>query len=100
MAQAKSISQILKGQSFAALYSSDLQRARETAEIIGEMLSLPVQFEPRLREIHQGEWEGQLSTIIRARYADLWQERLVDPASVRPPSGRWRSGSARLDRAG
>lgn len=86
-AQAQTISQILKDQSFAALYSSDLGRARETAEIIGEMLSLPVQLEPRLREIHQGEWEGQLSTVIRARYADLWQERLVDPASVRPPGG-------------
>lgn len=86
-AQAQSIAQILKGQPFAALYSSDLQRTRETAEIIGEIISLPVQYEPRLREIHQGEWEGQLSTVIQARYADLWQERLVDPANVRPPGG-------------
>lgn len=86
-AQAQAISQILKNQPFAALYSSDLGRARETAEIIGELLSLPVRLEPGLREIHQGEWEGQLSTIIQARYADLWHERLVDPASVRPPGG-------------
>lgn len=86
-AQAISIAQVLRNQPFAALYSSDLGRARETAEIIGDALSLPVQFEPRLREIHQGEWEGQLSTLIQARYADLWQKRLVDPASVRPPGG-------------
>ena len=86
-AQAQRISQILKQQPFAALYASDLARARETAEIIGEFCALPVRLDPRLREIHQGEWEGQLSTVLQTRYADLWQQRLSDPASARPPGG-------------
>lgn len=86
-AQARALSQILKHQPFAALYASDLIRARETAEIIGEILSLPVQLEPGLREIHQGEWEGQLSETIIARYEGLFRERLLDPAHTRPPGG-------------
>ncbi len=86
-AQAQAISQILKNQPFAALYCSDLVRARETAEIIGEVLSLPVRREPGLREIHQGEWEGQLVESIKERHAALWQQRSTDPASLRPPGG-------------
>lgn len=86
-AQAQAISQILKNQPFAALYASDLGRARETAEIIGESLVLPVRLEPGLREIHQGEWQGQLVETIKERHAALWQQRNADPASLRPPGG-------------
>lgn len=86
-AQAKSLAKELKGQTFAAIYSSDLTRARETAEYIANGLGLPVQIEPRLREINQGEWEGVLVEDIKARYAEIWSQRTVDPASVRPPGG-------------
>jgi alpha-ribazole phosphatase len=86
-AQAHVIAQQLQGESFAAIYSSDLRRARETAEIIAAAIHLPIRLEPRLREIDQGEWEGQLVDIIKARYAGLWQERIVDPTNVRPPGG-------------
>jgi 2,3-bisphosphoglycerate-dependent phosphoglycerate mutase len=51
-AQAEALASRLTGQSFAALYSSDLQRARETAEIIGAQLGLFSQCEVRLREIN------------------------------------------------
>jgi len=86
-AQAHTLARQLHDQSFAAIYSSDLERARETSEIIASALHLPVVLEPRLREIDQGEWEGQLVEVIKARYAELWQKRTVDPASVRPPGG-------------
>ncbi len=86
-AQAHLLAQQLLGQSFAAIFTSDLQRARETAEIIASVIDLPVTLEPRLREIDQGEWEGQLADEIKARYAGLWQERIVDPINVRPPNG-------------
>jgi len=85
--QAHSLAQILQFHPFAAIYTSDLVRARETAETIAVNLRLPVTIDSRLREINQGEWEGQLVDIIKARYADLWQQRSVDPASVRPPGG-------------
>jgi broad specificity phosphatase PhoE len=85
--QARAVARQLKGQVFTALYASDLRRAMETAEIIREVVNLPVNPEPRLREIDQGEWEGQLVEAIKARYTEVWQQRIVDPASIRPPGG-------------
>lgn len=86
-AQAASLVAQLKEQTFAAIYASDLMRARETAEPIAKEIGLPVQLDMRLREINQGKWEGQLVDDIKARYADLWAQRTGDPASVRPPGG-------------
>jgi broad specificity phosphatase PhoE len=42
----------------AALWASDLSRARETAEIVGERIGLEVRLDPRLREANRGRWEG------------------------------------------
>jgi alpha-ribazole phosphatase len=86
-AQAAAIAEQLQVFTFNAIYTSDLQRARETAEIIATKIGLPVRLEPRLREIDQGEWEGQLVEVIQARYEGLWRQRTQDPANVRPPGG-------------
>jgi len=57
----------------ASLWSSDLSRARETAEIVGERISLEPRLDARLREGWRGEWEGFLFEQIAAsdpeRYA-------------------------------
>lgn len=85
--QARQLAGLLKGEPFAAVYASDLMRARETAEIIAGCLQLPVRTDPRLREINQGEWEGLHVDTIKARYAALWQQRASDPSSARAPAG-------------
>jgi alpha-ribazole phosphatase len=85
--QALEISRHLQSQTFTAIYTSDLKRAQETAQIIANVLKLPYSIDPRLREINQGEWEGQQVEVIKARYSELWNKRTVDPASVRPPGG-------------
>ena len=86
-AQARLLAGQLQGEPFTAIYSSDRQRASETASIIAASVHLPVTLDPRLREINQGEWEGQLVDAIKTRYADLWQQRSLDPANVRYPGG-------------
>jgi broad specificity phosphatase PhoE len=86
-AEARTLARELNGTPFSAFYTSDLKRAWETAEILRAFVHMPFTPEPRLREIDQGEWEGQLVEIIKARYTELWRERTVDPASVRPPGG-------------
>lgn len=40
------------------IISSDLLRARQTAAIIAEKLQLPVEFDPRWREVNLGSWQG------------------------------------------
>lgn len=68
--QADLVANWLNSQSidFAALYTSDLTRARRTAKAIGERLGLSPQPVPALREIHAGEWQGLLTAEIEERY--------------------------------
>ena len=49
-----------------AIYSSDLARARETAEIVGRRLGLATVLDPDLREKDWGTWEG-LTSVERDR---------------------------------
>ena len=60
------------------IYSSDLARARETAEILSARLGVPVVLDERLRERGFGAWEGLTMEEIEARFAaDLarWRAR-------------------------
>ena len=47
------------GEALGGLWCSDLQRARETAEIVGASVGRSPTLEPRLREGHRGDWEGR-----------------------------------------
>ena len=85
--QAHALASQLSGQSFSAIFSSDLIRAKETADILASVLHVPVKVDTRLREINQGEWEGQLVEVLKSKYNGLWEKRTVDPAGVRPPGG-------------
>ena len=50
------------------IVSSDLRRARETAEPLSLRLGLPVETDPGLRETSAGTWEGLLRHEIEERY--------------------------------
>jgi probable phosphoglycerate mutase len=55
----------LAADNIAALYSSPLQRTRESAEIIAAKLGLPVAFRDDLLELDFGEWTGKTFDEIR-----------------------------------
>ena len=57
-AQAKALALVLADLAPARLWSSDLARARETAEAIAEATALLVELDPRLREYDVGERSG------------------------------------------
>jgi broad specificity phosphatase PhoE len=67
--QAQALAQELDGD-IGLVYSSDLSRARETAEIIAASLGLEIRFDPRLRERGFGSWEGLTTSEIEERFAD------------------------------
>lgn len=72
----------------AAVVSSDLRRARETAEPVASALGLAVHPEPRLRELHAGDWEGLSAAAIARDHAELWEDILRRPhAELRLPGG-------------
>jgi alpha-ribazole phosphatase len=85
--QAAEIARSLSQVKIRAIYASDLQRAMQTARAIAEAKGLPVQIDIRLREIHQGEWQGLHIAEIQARYAQEFQLRQADPLHVAPPGG-------------
>jgi broad specificity phosphatase PhoE len=77
----------LKNLQVSAIYSSDLLRSRETAEIIAKQIDRPVILDTRLREMGLGLWEGMCSDEIQARYPQELAERLRDPLNACAPQG-------------
>ena len=61
---------ILENYTVGAIYSSDLERAVDTVKPLEAALGLPIQIYPELREINEGDWQGELMTEIEARYPE------------------------------
>lgn len=72
--QAERVAEELSHRRVAAVYSSDLGRALDTARAIAKALDLTVEVDPDLREIDQGEWEGLETAAIGERWPELWGE--------------------------
>lgn len=85
--QIKALARSLRNEDISAIYSSDLKRATDTAIAIAEHHHLPVQVEPDLREMYQGDLEGLTFVEIRERYADFLLEWRENAESVTLPGG-------------
>jgi probable phosphoglycerate mutase len=57
---------------FAAIYSSDLGRARETADAAAQRLRLPVMLRPELRERNYGIFQNSTARELAASYPDAY----------------------------
>src|SRR5207302_4795126 len=57
-AEIAAVAERLAGEEIAALYSSPLQRTRESAEIVAARLGPPIRFHDGLIELDFGEWTG------------------------------------------
>ena len=67
-AQARAAGNALKDEGFAAIYTSDLTRARQTAEATAHLAKIPLQLDPGFRERHYGVFQGLTYTECEARY--------------------------------
>jgi broad specificity phosphatase PhoE len=75
--QAQTLAAKLEDTEIDAVYSSDLQRARETAEIVAASKGLTVEVLPDLREVDVGSWSGLNRAEAEARFPDAYR-RWVD----------------------
>jgi alpha-ribazole phosphatase len=82
--QAQALAERLAFETFDAVYSSDLQRAAETAKIICASQIHP---DPRLREVNFGNWEGMIYDEIKAKYPDTLAAWEADIFKNAPPNG-------------
>lgn len=69
--QAIGIGLELERHSLQRIFSSDLLRARQTAELIVGKRSIPLQFAPELREVNVGEAEGLNQEEMIERFGEL-----------------------------
>src|SRR5580765_6857553 len=67
-AQAEALAEDLAGERFDAVYTSDLARAAQTAEIIARRFGLPAVSDPALREVDVGSWSGLTREEVAARF--------------------------------
>jgi len=68
------------------LYASDLLRAAETAEILGDSLGICPVIDPIWRERGFGDAEGLTAEEIAVRFPEVWAERMVGPMMGIPGS--------------
>ena len=59
LAQARAAAPLLRNRGIDSIVASPLSRARVTAEIVAQVLALPVHLDPGLREVQFGVQEGQ-----------------------------------------
>ena len=84
--QAKKVAHFLKKKqaSLAALYSSDLQRAHQTAQEIAGLFSLEITLSADLREGHYGKLEGLTKKEYHELYGAFDYKHLPSTAEAEP----------------
>lgn len=85
--QAAALGQVLEHEPLDAIYASDLQRARDTAQAVAGLQGRTVQIDPALRERCYGGFEGLQHYEIEQRYPQdfaAWKARELD---ARYPAG-------------
>ena len=69
------------------IIASDLYRAQETANAIATVCEAPIHTDSRLREIHQGVWEGMLFPDIKEKFGQAFEAHRAKPLTVSAPGG-------------
>ena len=85
--QATALARYFASEHINTIYSSDLQRAVQTAQAIARATAVPVIADVRLREIAFGRWEGLTYMEIQERWPEEYQGWQNDPLARVPPGG-------------
>ncbi|MEJ2211372.1 MAG: histidine phosphatase family protein, partial [Anaerolineae bacterium] len=83
--QARATAGRLAGWAPAAIYSSPLQRARRTAEILAAPHGLEVQVLPGLSSMDYGAWAGRLTSEVAREWPDVVRQWHRTPFDVQIP---------------
>jgi glucosyl-3-phosphoglycerate phosphatase len=86
-AQAVRAADVLARYQPSGLYSSDLSRCYQTAEMLAQRTGLEIITDKRLREIHVGSWEGLLGDEIKAADPKLARRLVAGEDVRRSPTG-------------
>ena len=87
LAQGKLLATALKDVPIDEFYSSQLKRAKMTANFCAQLHGKTVKIDERFQEIAHGKWEGLLAEEVRENYAELLNLWQTKPAQVLMPEG-------------
>jgi broad specificity phosphatase PhoE len=85
--QAEAAAQALAGTAVAAVYTSPLERARVSAELVAKPHRLEPRVEPAFREMAFGAWEGLTRDDLTARFPSEAATWRATPHLLTPPGG-------------
>ncbi len=85
--QAQALAERLAAFPVTAIYTGPMQRALRTGEICAARLGLTAQPHPGLLDCNYGQWQGLTLDEVAARYPDLYQRWLNEPAIATFPGG-------------
>lgn len=85
--QAEALARRLAHEPLAAIVSSDLSRARATADAVARRSGVPVTLDADLREVSLGAWEGRTLAELKAEQPDALRRWRADGATFAPPGG-------------
>ena len=87
IAQAKALGERLMRESFTTLYSSDLGRAVQTAQMIAQVTGHKIVTDARLRERHLGIFQGLNGDELREKYPEEYRLHRTVGATYVIPGG-------------
>ncbi len=85
--EVSALAEALKDTQLKAVYSSPLDRAMQTAQIIAKLHGLKVEKRPNLIETALGDWEGK--SVKRLSRDKRWRQLQEHPSQFRFPGGEW-----------
>lgn len=85
--QAAELAERVAAERIGSLWSSDLVRASETAEIVGARIGLEPRLDRRLREANRGVWEGRLFEDVAREEPEAYAAWLRAGPGWRFPGG-------------
>lgn len=84
---AKKLAETMKQFNFDSIYSSDLKRAIQTAEIISQATGKKSVVKSGFREINLGQWEGLSMDYVKSVHPLLYKQRGENLSTFSTPDG-------------
>jgi len=85
--QAEKLAEYLGNRRLQTIFSSPLQRALKTAEIIARQHEIEAAIMPGLIDFNYGQWQGLSHREVKERYKELYGEWANHPERVKMPDG-------------
>lgn len=81
------LSQELKDQGLEVIYTSDCERATQTAAGVAQALEIKVKSLDNLQNLDHGLWQGMLIEDVKRKQPKVYRQWQEQPESICPPEG-------------